>query len=147
MASLVIDSGSMTGSRRDVVRDVLLLGRDKGCDIVFMEDTVSRKHARIVRSGDGYYLEDLQSRNGTFVNGRRVNGPVRLRDGDNVHLYDVALRRLGKAELVLTRFQHHSRELDRRLEHEDCPFVRIDVLGQELRREHSHHRQHARGRE
>jgi len=91
VASLVIDSGSMTGSRRDVVRDVLLLGRDKGCDIVFMEDTVSRKHARIVRSGDGYYLEDLQSRNGTFLNGRRVNGPVRLRDGDNVHLYDVAL--------------------------------------------------------
>src|SRR5262245_9346244 len=81
----------MTGSRRDVLRDVLLLGRDKACDIVLMEDTVSRKHARIVRSGDGSYLEDLQSRNGTFLNGRRVNGPVRLRDGDNVHLYDVAL--------------------------------------------------------
>jgi len=91
VASLMIDNGSMTGSRRDVLRDVLLLGRDKACDIVLVEDTVSRKHARIVRSGDGYYLEDLQSRNGTFLNGRRVNGPVRLRDGDNVHLYDVAL--------------------------------------------------------
>lgn len=91
VASLTIDSGAMTGTRRDVSRDVLVIGRDKGCDLVFTEDTVSRKHARIVRGADGYYLEDLQSRNGTFLNGRKLNGPVRLRDGDNVHLYDVAL--------------------------------------------------------
>ncbi|MBL8851587.1 MAG: PAS domain S-box protein [Planctomycetaceae bacterium] len=91
MAILTIESGSLSGTRRDVVRDVIVLGRDNGCDIVFTEDTVSRKHARIVRGSGGCYLEDLQSRNGTFLNGGRVHGPVRLRDGDSVQLYDVAL--------------------------------------------------------
>lgn len=91
MATLTIHSGAMTGTRRDVARDVLVLGRDKGCDVVLTDETVSRKHARIVRGADGYYLEDLQSRNGTFLNGRRVNGPIRLRDGDGFRLYDVAL--------------------------------------------------------
>src|SRR5690606_33579502 len=91
LASLTIDSGSMIGSCRTIGRDVLVLGREKACDIVFQDDTVSRKHARIVRGAEGYSLEDLQSRNGTFLNGRRVTAPTRLRDGDTIHLYDVAL--------------------------------------------------------
>ena len=89
MASLTIDSGTSVGKCHQLKGDALLLGRAEGCDIVLPDDTVSRQHARILRRDDGYYLEDLQSRNGTFVNGRRVTSPARLRDGDTLRLYDV----------------------------------------------------------
>ncbi|MCA9592746.1 MAG: diguanylate cyclase [Myxococcales bacterium] len=57
------------------------LGRHPTCTVVFADDGVSRRHARIVRDGDGYLLEDLGSANGTFVAGERVERH-RLADGD-----------------------------------------------------------------
>lgn len=91
MASLTVDSGSMAGSRIDLASDVLVLGRQDGCDVVIRDDTVSRQHARVVRTADGYYVEDLNSRNGTYLNGKRVLGRAPLRDGDCVQLYDVVV--------------------------------------------------------
>jgi DNA-binding winged helix-turn-helix (wHTH) protein len=68
-----------------------LLGRDD--DVVAWVDspTVSRRHARIVISGEGAVLEDLGSRNGTFVCGQRVQSPVRLRDRDEIRLGAVVM--------------------------------------------------------
>jgi serine phosphatase RsbU (regulator of sigma subunit) len=59
---------------------------------VVPDKTVSREHARIVRMGEGYGIEDLGSVNGTFVNGQRVQGRLRLADQDRIQLYDVGLR-------------------------------------------------------
>ena len=61
------------------------LGRSAGCDVVIDEDGVSRDHARIVMNGRRATIEDLESRNGTFVNGRRVERQV-LADGDRIKL-------------------------------------------------------------
>jgi len=61
------------------------LGRAAGCDIVIDEDGVSRDHARIVLAGRKATIEDLESRNGTFVNGKRVEKQV-LADGDRIRL-------------------------------------------------------------
>jgi pSer/pThr/pTyr-binding forkhead associated (FHA) protein len=52
---------------------------------------VSRSHARIVVSADQVTIEDLGSKNGTFVRGERVNGPTRLADGDEIRLGSVVL--------------------------------------------------------
>jgi DNA-binding winged helix-turn-helix (wHTH) protein len=55
-------------------------------------DTVSRRHARIVVAGDRAKLEDLGSKNGTYVNGRSVDRPTHLGDGDEIRLGSVPMR-------------------------------------------------------
>jgi len=63
----------------------LTVGRGGGCGIVLPDDHfVSTVHARVFRRGDDVFVEDLGSRNGTFVNGAPVASPIRLRRGDRV---------------------------------------------------------------
>lgn len=65
--------------------DELTVGRGGGCGIVLADDQfVSTVHARVFRRGDDVFVEDLGSRNGTFVNGQPVDGTMRLRRGDRV---------------------------------------------------------------
>ena len=64
-----------------------LLGRAEDNDVVYEEPRVSRQHAAIRGGRDGYWLQDLGSRNGTFVNGVRVEGEgLHLRDQDTIEL-------------------------------------------------------------
>jgi hypothetical protein len=74
-----------------LVRDTYTLGRHRNNDIVVADPKVSSFHARIDRSKDGFSLVDLKSRNGTYVNGRRVQ-TARLKTGDEI--------RLGTAKLA-----------------------------------------------
>src|SRR6185436_3911215 len=67
------------------------LGRHKNNDISVADPKVSSFHARIDRSKDGFVLVDLNSRNGTFVNGKRIESGI-LKTGDEV--------RLGTARLL-----------------------------------------------
>ena len=60
------------------------IGRDAGCDLVLGDRTVSRHHARLDRSDDGWLLGDLGSTNGTLLNGWRIASPVAVRPGDRV---------------------------------------------------------------
>jgi hypothetical protein len=63
----------------------LTVGRGGGCGIVLPDDHfISTVHARVFRRGDEVFVEDLGSRNGTFVNGAPVASPTRLRRGDRV---------------------------------------------------------------
>lgn len=62
------------------------IGRWEDNDIVIDDRWISRYHARIRREGDQYILEDLDSKNGTIVNGQRIVGPVTLSDGDEIQL-------------------------------------------------------------
>ncbi len=62
--------------------EAIVIGRDDDCDIVLDEGHVSRHHARIERLGDGVWLTDLTSRNGTFVDGQRLRGACRLHGGE-----------------------------------------------------------------
>ena len=70
----------------------LVLGRGSGCDLDVADETVSRRHAGLARCGEAWRIEDLGSRNGTFVNGWRVSEPCELEPGDAV--------RLGQAQWV-----------------------------------------------
>jgi signal transduction histidine kinase len=63
------------------------IGRRKDNDIVLpLDQRISRTHARLQQRGGHWYIEDLGSANGTFVNDRRVHGPVQLRPGDQVRV-------------------------------------------------------------
>jgi pSer/pThr/pTyr-binding forkhead associated (FHA) protein len=65
----------------------LTVGRATGCAVPLAADTfVSQVHARVFRRGDDYWVEDLGSTNGTFVNGRKIDGAVPVRRGDRVQV-------------------------------------------------------------
>ncbi len=63
-----------------------ILGRDLASPGSIQDTSLSRRHARITISGDAATIEDLSSKNGTFVDEKRVKGPVPLSDGDTVRL-------------------------------------------------------------
>jgi FHA domain-containing protein/uncharacterized protein DUF1707 len=60
------------------------IGRDESCDLAIADMSVSRRHAQLERTADGWLLTDLESTNGTRVNGWRVRGRVPVRPGDLV---------------------------------------------------------------
>jgi hypothetical protein len=74
---LVIREGQLSGQRFLFNRDMLVVGRGSDCDIVLPERQVSRHHVRFLRGDDGYLVEDLGSKNGTFCQrpGARGTGP------------------------------------------------------------------------
>lgn len=67
-------------------RPEMIIGRQEDCDIVLDDRTVSRHHARITRDQKGYILADLDSKNGTFVNGESASEGCRLQDGDDIQV-------------------------------------------------------------
>lgn len=85
-ACLLVLSGARVGAVFHLDRPELLIGRSQRAEASFEDDGVSRTHARIRRDGAEYTVEDLGSRNGTFVNGLRVKGPTRVADGDKIQL-------------------------------------------------------------
>lgn len=74
----------------EISRDRCLIGRSDDCDVVLDEPTVSSRHARVVRKADGWYIEDLESRNNTYLENRPIKGkgPVRLDDGQAFRICD-----------------------------------------------------------
>jgi len=82
---LIAQAGPLNGQRWPVFSS-LVIGRDIACEIVIPDRQVSRRHARIITTKDGILLEDLGSKNGTHLNGVRVNEPLQLNDGDSVQV-------------------------------------------------------------
>jgi predicted component of type VI protein secretion system len=87
---LIAQTGPAAGQRWTLSKPELTIGREPMCDIVIADRQVSRMHARLYRMPDGFELEDLQSKNGTHVNGAPLTGRVRLQDGDLIHVALVA---------------------------------------------------------
>ena len=74
------------------VNGPVIVGRSPGADIVIAASYVSGRHARFSLMGQDLFVEDLNSLNGTAVNGHRINSPVALRDRDIVNVGDVSIR-------------------------------------------------------
>lgn len=68
----------------------VIIGRDVICEVMINNESVSRKHAEIVRLAEGYLLRDLGSRNGSYVNGQRVQEYL-LQENDTVAIGDVQM--------------------------------------------------------
>ena len=82
---LVGQGGSLNGYRWSIAGE-LTFGRTGSCEIMIPNQQVSRKHARIFISQDGPALEDLNSKNGTFHNGKPVASITNLEDGDIIQI-------------------------------------------------------------
>ncbi len=80
-----------TGQEHRLSGDTIIIGRAVENDIVITSKRVSREHARVRREGWRVILEDLDSTNGTFLNGERVLTSAELRDEDRVKIGDVTL--------------------------------------------------------
>lgn len=94
MPSLILTKtpdGSPTGQPHPLGNEPLIIGRSpEKCRVVLPLNAVSREHARIVPANGHYYIEDLKSRNKTFVNNKEVDGrwPNPLKNGDNIKICD-----------------------------------------------------------
>lgn len=84
-ALLMAQTGPLNGQWY-AIKTGILLGRDNTCDIVISDRQVSRQHARISSTQDGYVLEDLKSKNGTHHNGNRIEKQVVLQEGDLIQI-------------------------------------------------------------
>jgi ABC-type multidrug transport system ATPase subunit/pSer/pThr/pTyr-binding forkhead associated (FHA) protein len=82
-------------------KEKLSFGRDPSCDVVLDMPNVSRYHAQVTRVGRRYYITDLHSTNGTFVNGKRVEGNVWLNPQDVIQ---ISSYRLVMGEDQFTRY-------------------------------------------
>jgi serine phosphatase RsbU (regulator of sigma subunit) len=88
MAALHILCGPNAGTLIPLERDKVVLGRNPDCDVVIPVTSVSREHAQILRNGGCFFILDLQSRNGTFVNNQQIGTRMQLQDKDRIRICD-----------------------------------------------------------
>lgn len=82
---LIVRSGAQTGTRFPLDNEVTRLGRHPDSEISLDDITVSRRHAEIVRTDDGYVVTDAGSLNGTYVNQERIER-TSIRHGDELQI-------------------------------------------------------------
>lgn len=88
--------GSLSNPHWVVDSPEMVLGRDDGCDIVIPVRQISRQHVKIMLEGGACVIEDMRSKNGTWVNGYRLTGMRQLEDGDEIRIAkDIRLRYVG----------------------------------------------------
>jgi PAS domain S-box-containing protein len=87
---LVIVSGRYKGHRVPLSKDSLRIGRDRSCELALDDEAASRVHSEVIRTDDRFILRDLNSTNGTFVNGARV-AEAPLQNGDRIGVGDTVM--------------------------------------------------------
>jgi sigma-B regulation protein RsbU (phosphoserine phosphatase) len=95
MAALIVMKGLTPGTRYELPENNpagLIMGRQQDCTIVLDNNSVSRQHARIFRINDVWYVEDLKSRNKTYLNHEELQGRAPLKDGDRIKICDYLFR-------------------------------------------------------
>ncbi len=85
-ALLLWMEGEEIKRRWTLAKPATSIGRWEDNDVVVDDRWVSRYHAQIHREGESYAVQDLDSKNGTFVNGRRITAPTSLADGDEIQV-------------------------------------------------------------
>ena len=83
---LIAREGQLTGERWQIDTEEFVIGRGADCQIMLPERQVSRYHAKIIKESNLYVLYDLDSKNGTHLNGVQVEGSAPIRDGDEIQI-------------------------------------------------------------
>jgi len=83
---LVAQTGLLIGARWVIDKDEVIIGRTEECDYLVDDRQVSREHARIKKTKNGYTIEDLNSKNGTYLNGTLIKSSEILQDGDVIQV-------------------------------------------------------------
>lgn len=94
--SLEIVKGALAGAAFELDKPVGTIGRARHNDVQLRDDSVSSAHATLLRKGDAWFVVDLRSANGTFVNGSRASGERELASGASL--------RIGAVEMVFRAF-------------------------------------------
>jgi len=81
---LFIARGNSQGQTFIAVQPIVFIGREAGCDVVLSDPGVSGRHVRIAERDGRFFVSDLQSANGTLLNGARLSGEAELHPGDSV---------------------------------------------------------------
>jgi serine phosphatase RsbU (regulator of sigma subunit) len=128
--SLRIEPPGGAASERECQSGALTFGRATGADVVVSDGSMSRTHARVVAEGDAWVVEDLGARNGTYVNGERIQGRRTLADGDVIKMGATMVRvgrqaaepdhALGGSDLASSIFRPIA-EIARTEQHEAAP--------------------------
>jgi len=92
-AVLLVVCGPQLGRSCLVASSPVVVGRQAGCDLVVDDPLLSRRHFRVAPVGDGdFTIEDLDSKNSTYLNAKRVTAPVMLHYGDRIVAGSTVLR-------------------------------------------------------
>ena len=88
----MISQGNQAGLSAELAGGVIMIGRGADCQLILDDDYVSTRHARVVSTPNGIYVEDLGSTNGTYVNGQRITAPTTITLADTVRIGKTMLR-------------------------------------------------------
>lgn len=89
---ITIQNGAMAGQCFLMDRPVITVGRSIECDIVIDDVSISRQHAQFLRQVNGNYVQDLSSRNGTWVNNEPLPGPHLLATEDDIRMGNICMK-------------------------------------------------------
>ena len=89
MAILTSVDDAVVKKKYTLAKDPVVLGRHPECDLHIDDGSVSRRHAQVVFRDGNYFVEDLDSRNGTFLNNQQVNQPTKLYDDSEIRICDI----------------------------------------------------------
>lgn len=116
MASLVVVKGPNEGDHYPVAHRTLVIGRAENCPIQIVDDQVSRKHLQIRYDAEAetHLVLDMQSANGVYIDGRKVEGEIALHDGDVIEIGDSQLAYFtGEFEDRESAFAHYRQRGER----------------------------------
>jgi pSer/pThr/pTyr-binding forkhead associated (FHA) protein len=84
--ALIVTAGALAGTRIALDGRPIMIGRADDSTLVLDDDYASTRHARISQSGDAWYVEDLGSTNGTYLDRNKVSGPTRVPLGTAIRI-------------------------------------------------------------
>ena len=84
--SLIVTAGALAGTRIALDGRPIMIGRADDSTLVLDDDYASTRHARISQSGDHWYVEDLGSTNGTYLDRTKITGPTRVPVGTPIRI-------------------------------------------------------------
>ena len=92
ITKLIVASGKSAGRAISIKRSQLLIGRAEECDVRPLSEEVSRRHCAVHAGPTDVWVEDLGSRNGTFVNGVRIKEKTKVATGDLIRVGALELK-------------------------------------------------------
>ena len=92
---LTVLTGGATGHQHKVYKGLAVIGRAPNAELRVDDDGISRTHARIRAETNRAWIEDMGSRNGTYLNGEKISAPAELKDGDKIQVGRGTIIRFG----------------------------------------------------
>ena len=89
--TLVVTAGPLKSTRITLGEQPILIGRADDSTLVLTDDSASSRHARLTNRGGQWYVEDLGSTNGTYLDQQRVQGPLLVNPGQPIRIGQTAL--------------------------------------------------------